>query len=176
MGSPLSLSERLPDNIEELSVLNLGAGSCSSDISRQVVQLKFKHLTNVEIWPAAFIKLQSLKFATDTVENIMSDAYAYVMHQEEPCDVVLLIDVLEHFVLNDAIALLDKCRKISKRVVIFLPIGECRQDALDGNPYQKHASTWTLDDFEGASVEYLPKFHKHFAPPVDAAWVIYEDN
>lgn len=177
MGTPLEhdLACRLPRNLTDLKVLNLGAGYCASPISSQILQMPFKSLTNVEIWPGAFVKLQAQHFAAQTVHNELDDAYAYAIRYFERSmfDVVLMIDFIEHLEKYRGMMLLDHCRVISKSVVIFVPIGLCPQDAYDGNDYQRHMSTWNVTDFVGASIEVFPDMHKHFNPPVSAAWVVY---
>ena len=171
----LDLSKRLPSVVTNLRVLNLGAGMCASPISGQIPLFEFESIVNVEIWPSAFAKLQSIKFKARLVENVIDDAYIYLLRTPaNEFDVVLLIDVLEHFADIRALEVLTMCRRVGRRVVIFIPIGQCDQDEYDGNPYQRHMSTWHIGDFVGASIELLPQLHRHFSPPVDAAWVIYE--
>jgi hypothetical protein len=178
VGTPLELdlSLRLPKDLSTLKVLNLGAGHCASPISSQIPNLIFEKLVNVEIWASTYVKLSRVKFATLDTTNVLMDLNSYLAEhsEQDEFDVILFIDVLEHVEKDIAVNLIRLCRYASKRVVIFLPIGKCKQDPYDGNPYQEHLSTWELSDFEGAQVEYFENFHKHFSPPVHAAWVIYE--
>lgn len=90
-------------------------------------------------------------------------------------DVTLLLDVLEHFQLRAAKMLLGHIEMVTRaRIIIWLPIGECPQDCMNGNPYQVHKSTWAAEDLLelGFTVDHLPGFHQHFHPPVDAAWAV----
>lgn len=179
MGTPveLSLLAHLPPNTEDLSVLNLGAGYCSSVISSQFTSIFFRKLVNVEIWPSAYVRLARLQFETVDVENYNDDLVRFINNPDVgEYDVVTLIDALEHIEKDVALGVLRRCSEIAKRTVIFLPIGECRQDDINGNPYQRHLSTWSVDDFAGAVVHFHKEMHKHFDPPVDAAWVIYENS
>ena len=80
---------------------------------------------------------------------------------------VTLIDVVEHFDLPSAHALLERCERIAaRRVVVFTPSGEFPQSGYDfhelgGEEYQRHRSVWEPDDFRrlGYSVVILDRFH-----------------
>jgi hypothetical protein len=92
-------------------------------------------------------------------------------------DVVLLLDVVEHFDKVSGVSLINEAIYVAnKRVVIWIPFGVCPQGPMEANPYQVHRSTWLPEDFagKGTTVEVLPQFHKHFNPPVDAGWVVIE--
>lgn len=159
---------------EELNVLNLGAGKSESPISEKLVSAKFNSLTNVEIHRPYFELLDRLPWKTPTVDNVNDTIQNYLDEYRGPqFDTVLLIDVLEHFEKIEAYNVLGSCRVLGRTVLIWIPIGKCKQDPYDDNQYQKHLSTWDLDNFYGAHVEHFPAFHKHFDPPVDAAWVRY---
>lgn len=67
---------------------------------------------------------------------------------EKSFDCALLLDVIEHFTREDFLAFLPKLEKIAKKIIIITPNGFNEQDSYDDNPYQKHLSGWTVDDFE----------------------------
>lgn len=67
-------------------------------------------------------------------------------------DIVLALDVIEHFEKEDALAMIKKMEKIArKKVIILTPNGDqldmiCHRDIE--NPYQKHKSGWTKKELE----------------------------
>jgi hypothetical protein len=106
-------------------------------------------------------------------------------------DLVTLIDVIEHFALDDARKVLAQAEQTAaRRVVLFTPRGEFPQSGYDafglgGEEYQRHRSTWEPEGLAqlGYRVAVLQGFHNATnasfveafgadAPPVDAllAW------
>jgi hypothetical protein len=91
---------------------------------------------------------------------------------------VTLIDVVEHFDVSRAEALLERCERIaSRRVVVFTPSGEFPQAEYDfhglgGEEYQRHRSAWEPEGLRrlGYSVAVLDRFHGPGNPSFDAAF------
>ena len=64
-------------------------------------------------------------------------------------DAVVALDVVEHFEKKESLNLIKQMEKIAKKkVVILTPYGFMKQDPLDGNPFQKHRSGWTIAEFD----------------------------
>ncbi len=70
-------------------------------------------------------------------------------------DVILLCDVLEHMERDRALRFLDKCADHCDRsLIVGIPLGEAwTQEAVYGNPYERHRSFWRAADFEPAARE-----------------------
>ena len=62
-------------------------------------------------------------------------------------DLVLMIDVLEHFDRAGGLASLHKATSIGTAVLISTPHDPRPQPAVNGNPYERHRSRWTDADF-----------------------------
>lgn len=165
-------------DISDLSVLNLGSGKFDSLISRQLLEMPFFRLINVDGFHAYVQHSRTLRFKTSWVSYYHSDITDWLSENTEQFDVVLLLDVVEHFGKQAGKDLIiDVCRIATRRVLIWIPIGPCPQDMYDSNPLQLHRSTWELEDFQhlpNTRIEYFPEVHKHFNPPVHGAWVIVE--
>lgn len=58
-------------------------------------------------------------------------------------DVYLVGDVLEHMSKEDALALWDRVRAVSRIQILSLPIIHYPQGAEYGNPYEEHKHHWT---------------------------------
>jgi SAM-dependent methyltransferase len=64
-------------------------------------------------------------------------------------DVVLLSQVIEHLPKEAGITVLRQAEYIARnQVMVATPCGYMPRDAVDGNPYEKHLSGWTRDEFE----------------------------
>ena len=62
-------------------------------------------------------------------------------------DLVLLVDVLEHFTYQDGLRVLKECRRISKNILIAVPESMTPQDAVFGNSFEVHQYPWSKKDF-----------------------------
>jgi SAM-dependent methyltransferase len=71
-------------------------------------------------------------------------------------DLVLMVDVLEHFPLEKAITALHKALDMSECILISTPVGYV-QDEMYGNPYEAHRSEWSVGSFEAAGFEFVDK-------------------
>ncbi len=71
-------------------------------------------------------------------------------------DVVLLLDVLEHFTKEEGFILLEKIyKKVAGTLVIVTPAFEYKQDEIYDNKNEKHLSVWKVKDFSKyANLQY----------------------
>ncbi len=63
-------------------------------------------------------------------------------------DLALLIDVVEHFDREAGIALVEKCLKVARNVLVSTPRSFMAQGPLFGNEFETHKSLWRRKDFE----------------------------
>jgi len=79
---------------------------------------------------------------------ILCDAN-YLPFKTKSFDVVLLLSVLEHLTKDEGIRLLRTTQDIArKQVILITPNGMTVQEEHHGNPFQKHRSGWTPDEFK----------------------------
>lgn len=63
-------------------------------------------------------------------------------------DAVVALDVVEHIEKKEALQLIKKMETIArKKIIIMTPNGFHDQHIYDNNPYQRHRSGWTVDEF-----------------------------
>lgn len=87
------------------------------------------------------------KIYYDTVENVLPALHRY--------DVILLIDVLEHFEKEEGRALLQVLLPhANKAILISTPVNPDHQEEYNGNTYEAHKSRWTILDFAGYRTDY----------------------
>ena len=165
---------------EELTVLDLGCGNYTSGISIQTPLIQFKSLTGVEVWKKDLDETKTKDFATKKLDWIEDNILSYLSkHKKEKFDVIFLFDVLEHFKKEDGMKVLKMIEQMAtKRILIFMPLGEHTLEANDGrvedekNPWQKHLSQWEVEEWKnlGYDVEFLDGFHH--SGELDAGWII----
>lgn len=181
--NPFDLAARFEGlDIPSLTVLNLGSGKFDSLISQQLLNMPFAELWNVDAFGPYIEQARTLIYQARFVHFAQGKIEAFVQTHgvakvPPKRDVVLLLDVLEHFEKEDALWVWERAKELTRsRLLLWIPVGLCEQEEYDRNPYQKHLSTWSLEDLQvlGGTIQHYPAVHKHFNPPVDGAWVIWE--
>lgn len=72
----------------------------------------------------------------------IGDALKILPEITDQYDLVLLIDVLEHFNFEDGSRILGECRRISANILVSVPKVLSVQDEAFGNPYEVHKNPW----------------------------------
>jgi hypothetical protein len=62
-------------------------------------------------------------------------------------DLILVIDVLEHFDYDEGLKVLEQCEKRGRNIIISTPLKVGDQKGIFGNPYETHRSQWRRKDF-----------------------------
>ncbi len=78
----------------------------------------------------------------------VEDGAGYVARMPDASyDLILLLDVLEHFTREAGEALLRECRRVSTHTLVNVPYPPGPQGEVFGNPHEAHVSAWVPDDF-----------------------------
>jgi hypothetical protein len=85
----------------------------------------------------------------------VGNALELVPNLEIKYDLIILIDVLEHFVYKEAIELLNICRQKSKNILISVPKNCLGQGAVFGNPFEEHKTQFKEEDFRQFGEVYI---------------------
>jgi SAM-dependent methyltransferase len=180
MEQPLDLFHKfrgLPD-VQKLTILDIGCGRENSPLSSQMRSIPFKKLTGFDTFAPGIKELLTTTIAAKEKEFLVRDAITYLPElPDQSFDVVILMDVVEHFDKATGLWLISEAIRLAKqRILIWIPIGNAPQGALEGNPDQVHEATWTVDELQAQdfTVHLYQAFHQHFDPPVDAAWAILD--
>ena len=80
---------------------------------------------------------------------MVGDALEILAGLDRTYDVVLLIDVLEHFERADGVALLHRCAGLARHTVVSTPKDIGVQEEVFENPLEAHRSQWRYRDFDG---------------------------
>lgn len=64
-------------------------------------------------------------------------------------DLILMIDVLEHFTYEHGLKVLKECRRCGRNILISVPKIMSVQEEVYGNPYETHRFNWKRKDFSG---------------------------
>lgn len=80
-------------------------------------------------------------------------------------DLILCVDVLEHFDSRAGAALLELCLERARNLIVSTPHYAGSQSAVFGNPFEAHVSQWTRQDFD--------RFTDKFIVPNDYSFICY---
>ncbi|MFA6908323.1 MAG: class I SAM-dependent methyltransferase [Patescibacteria group bacterium] len=95
----------------------------------------------------------------------VGNALEIVPTLKEKYDLLLLIDIFEHFTCEEGKKFLADCLKVSKNVLISTPREMAKQEGAFGNPYETHKYQWTKKDFD--------QYDKKFFVPNDFSLIVY---
>jgi hypothetical protein len=70
-------------------------------------------------------------------------------------DLILMIDVFEHFSHGDGLKVLEECRKKSRNVLISVPLAMSPQEEVFGNRWEVHQYGWARSDFKNISDKFF---------------------
>lgn len=83
-------------------------------------------------------------------------------------DTVIMLDVIEHMEKPEAQEVIKLCQEKAKQVVIFTPLGFCKQSysdgekdawGMNGTEWQTHRSGWEPSEFQGWVTHVDKTFH-----------------
>jgi hypothetical protein len=76
------------------------------------------------------------------------DALQILPTIQEKYDLILMIDVLEHFTFEEGLQVLANCLEKGRNLLISVPKVMSEQGEVFGNPYETHKYNWRSGDFK----------------------------
>ena len=104
-----------------------------------------RRLDGVEPWPAAIFPGNRQMYDV-VVEEPFPGSYGWPAY-----DLVLLVDVVEHYSDTDGGEALRAALRIAPTIVVATPRRFSAQGAVGGNEYERHKSVWTALSLQAAS-------------------------
>lgn len=99
--------------------------------------------TGVEAW-GPYVGEYSLNDLYDRV--IVADVrWIDWRHLKGSVDMAIAGDVLEHMDRQDACDLIDSLKATAKTLLVSIPVLHLDQDAVNGNPFERHVDHWTYE-------------------------------
>ena len=116
--------------------------------------LRHCNWTGIEAW-APYIDEYNLKAKYNKIIN--EDIRKINYQQFGQVDMVFAGDVLEHMTKEEAVTVVDEVLRMSKFLIISLPIVYYPQDEVNGNPFEKHVKE---DWSHGEMMETFPQIKR----------------
>ena len=99
--------------------------------------------TLVEAWPS-----NCERFSYRDTEVVCGDIREYNSLPFVKCGMLIWQDGPEHVVKEEVVPLIMRMQEDFNAIVLSTPDGEHPQEALEGNPWEIHRSTWREEDYE----------------------------
>lgn len=139
--------------INPSSILDIGIGNGSYGfLSRQYLDIARERLSRdkweliidgIEVFPNYKNPVWDYFYNNIIIGNILD-----LVGEIDSYDVILLLDVIEHFSKEDGTWLLEELLKKTDYVIISTPKATYTQGEAFGNIYESHLSEWRHDDFD----------------------------
>lgn len=143
--------------VDPRSVLDVGVGFGKFGVlAREYLEL-WDGRERYDVWERRIDGIEGCEgYITDLHRFVYDHVYvgdALQLVDELECryDLVLLIDVLEHFEREAGMALLEKLLSRGRSVLLSTPIEMPDQESSFGNVYETHRYEWQPADFEAFS-------------------------
>ena len=128
------LGKRATD-VKNVLDLGVGSGTYHTFYTKKYPLLNHATWTGVEVWEP-YIERFDLKSKYSQIINqdIRTIEYSTLGN----FDITFAGDILEHMTKDEAISLVEKILKISKVMIISIPIIHFPQEEFEGNPFEAH--------------------------------------
>ncbi|GAB4579844.1 MAG: hypothetical protein Fur0022_25830 [Anaerolineales bacterium] len=103
-----------------------------------------RQIDGIEIFPHYLTPLHAFIYN----QMYVGDARTILPTLQTRYDLLLLVDVIEHFSPPDGYDLLQKCQHAARNVLVSTPVEYFPQQAAFENPAETHLSHWTATQFK----------------------------
>lgn len=89
-------------------------------------------------------------------DNIYQDNILNIIDKlDMKYSLAFLGDVLEHFVKEEGLELINKLKYKANNIIVITPIKVSEQNDVFGNEFERHKSQYSTTDFPNSEVEYF---------------------
>jgi SAM-dependent methyltransferase len=85
----------------------------------------------------------------------IGDARQILPRLQHRYDLVLLVDIIEHFSLKDGTALLQQCLRVGRNLLVVTPRNFFPQQAAFGNDFEKHQFHWKEEHLKPLADQFV---------------------
>ena len=112
----------------------------------------------LEISKGLNVRIDAIEVFPEYIKDIHHNIYDNIYIQEainalgemsdQSYDLILAIDVLEHFSKEDGHRFLDELLRVGQNIIVSTPKLTFTLDALFGNPYEIHKTEWSAHELK----------------------------
>lgn len=135
----------LAGNLDNTDILDVGSGFGSWGYMIRTRSEGSPRMTGLDMWIPYINRICFLKIYDDM---ICADAKE-LPFRDDSFDLVLACEILEHLPRGDGPYFLNELERVARgTVIVTTPHGIWTQGPINDNRYERHRSTWLLDDFK----------------------------
>jgi ubiquinone/menaquinone biosynthesis C-methylase UbiE len=135
-----------------ICVLDVGCGKGMWGYFLRALRNNVAYLCGLDI-TAAYVRFVAKRSVYDDV--ILCDC-SHMPFKDRSFDVALLSEVLEHLSKSRGYAVLRQLERIAgELVIVAVPQGYVRQEAVDGIAAEKHVSAWYANEFTSLGFQVM---------------------
>lgn len=138
-----SILEKICMEVSPTSLLDVG---CGANSPIQKFSARIPQTVGMDGFLPSIEKSREKKIHKEYIQGDLMHSLA--VQKSKSFDVVIAMDVIEHFEKDQGWKFLLELERIArKRVIIFTPNGFLPQGEYDENPHQLHRSGWEVKEF-----------------------------
>ena len=142
----------LPENLDNLKILDVGCGDGSWGYFIRLNKNGCPIITGIDVWKPYLNRVRKTRIYDDLIHT---NATQKLPFQDKHFDYAICISVLPHMNKQDALNVIDEIERVSKQTILSTHLGFSSQGEIDDNPFQKHLSSWQLQDFHQRGYETI---------------------
>jgi len=134
----------IPDNLGDRIVLDIGCGFGEWGFLLRTRKSGSPCIIGVDIWRPHLEKLCPLKVYNEHIQVEIS----HIPFRKKSIDISLACEILEHLPKSVGYDLIRELERVTSEIIIIsTPLNWPQEKEMYGNPYEKHISTWSPEDF-----------------------------
>lgn len=140
--------ELIPSEVDEKLILDVGCAKGYWGYEIKTKRIGTPIVLGLDLWVPYIqdTKMYMRSFAHIYHDLVLADG-RQVPFRDRVFDIVLASDLLEHLTREDGLLLLRELERVGRnRIIASTPSRPIAQGALEGNPFQRHLSSWKEED------------------------------
>lgn len=141
------MSKLIPDDLGGMKVLDVACGRGSWGFCIRASKNGSPFIIGLDIWREYINRNREMKIYDELIIANVNK----VPFRDDVFHVVVACEILEHLPKLEGFSLLEELKRVCRgRVIVTTPLGFLEQEEINGNPHERHVSSWDVQDLISA--------------------------